>query len=678
MIKLLTYILLTHSLLSNSDAECFYQTVLGAHLRPQNQMFDHLNIHTRIMDVLEQWCNVREEDIVCSPVHDTEICQYHSIEQALLLAGSVRLEDLDIMQHVPTALYDSASFLTNSLLFPGGTHCYIDSKAGAKVLAQPSCTEFFQAVADNIGLTVQMAVHPQEYQYIIARGGSLTATIRSHDPDKILGVTSVYTKTVHLRTEQLMKEMRHILTSLLTIERTAGLGIFTDSLLLPLAHCLHSNESDLLRILANAEVRELRNCLLDIKARPRKSSLFQYLFSNGAEVDQLTNTLSQDISLINSNFISVRNNERATQHSLALNAETMKTMNIQAKQAIKNELAFQIHSDLEHQVVRSNMVLTSQTNLLYSQLLDHKHALLDFHRLLVDSMLHSTMVTCDAAGCIDPTTARVSMPNSNTILISATLHELVRVQMAFVSCTPASPYEISVFHGKSFVLSNDSTALSCPTTGQTFFLKDLKNSTFTDKNTKLLDDTLLYYHNILILLDTGHYRFYCLQPELLIYGNHKIKCEPQVSPQFPQGPHEIWTAQGLILFQDVEIDKLNSKKVLLQDIDSFDYDTFIQLNKNITLPALGPLEVFHNLGPVQQASIVGGISLTLLSICVAAGCCFWFRKRLCPLPCTSPAPAPPEQDRPVDPPPPQEESLRQQLRAAAQFHLRQLHPGPDV
>ena len=126
------------------------------------------------------------------------------------------------------------------------------------------------------------------------------------------------------------------------------------------------------------------------------------------------------------------------------------------------------------------------------------------------------------------------------------------------------------------------------------------------------------------------------------------------------------------------MDKLNSKKVLLQDIDAFDYDAFTQLNKNITLPALGPLEVFHNLGPIQQASIVGGISLTLFGICVAAGCCFWFRKRLCPLPCTSPAPAHQEQDRPVNPSPPQEESLRQQLRAAAQFHLRQLHPGPEV
>ena len=133
MIKLLTF---TSVLLSYCAGECFYQNVLGAHLRPKNQMFDHINIHTRMMDVLDQWCNVREEDLVCSMVHSTDICQYHSIEQALLLAGSVRLEDLDIMQHVPSALYDSASIITSSLLFPGGTHCYIDSKAGAKVLAK--------------------------------------------------------------------------------------------------------------------------------------------------------------------------------------------------------------------------------------------------------------------------------------------------------------------------------------------------------------------------------------------------------------------------------------------------------------------------------------------------------------------------------------------------------------
>ena len=250
--------------------------------------------------------------------------------------------------------------------------------------------------------------------------------------------------------------------------------------------------------------------------------------------------------------------------------------------------------------------------------------------------------------------------------------------MVFISCVPASQFDISVYHGRTFVLSRDSSALSCPTTGQTFFLRDLMNTTFTNSNTKLLDDTLLYFENIMILLDEGHYRFFCLQAELIIYGPNKIKCTNYVSTKFPQGPHEIWTARGIILFQDMEMEKLHSKKILLKHIGAFNYDAFATLHTNITLPDIGPLEAFHNLGPVQQASIVGGISLTLFGMCVAAVCCFWFRKRLCPLPCTSPAPAHQEQDRPVNPTPPQEESLRQQLRAAAQFHLRQLHPGPEV
>ena len=207
------------------------------------------------------------------------------------------------------------------------------------------------------------------------------------------------------------------------------------------------------------------------------------------------------------------------------------------------------------------------------------------------------------------------------------------------------------------------------------------NTTFTDSNTKLLDDTLLYFDNIMILLDAGHYRFYCLQPELIIYGPHKIKCTDHVSTKFPLGPHEIWTARGIIMFQYMELEKLNSKKILLKHIGAFNYDAFASLNSNITLPDIGPLEAFHNLGPVQQAGIVGGISLAIFALCCGAVCCFLFRKRLCSLTCTSPAPAHQEPDRPVPPTPPQEESLRQQLRAAAQFHIRQLNPGqprPEV
>ena len=195
MIHLLT---LGSVLLSYCSGECYYEHVLGAHLRPKNQIFDKLDIQTRMLDVLDQWCNVREEELQCSLVHSIDICQYHSIEQALLLAGPVRLEDLSIIKHLPSALYDSASVVTSSLLFPGGTHCYIDSKTGAKVLAKQSCDEFFQAVATDLGFGVDIPIDPKMYQYIIASGTSLTASVRSTEQAKVLGITSIYTKTVHL------------------------------------------------------------------------------------------------------------------------------------------------------------------------------------------------------------------------------------------------------------------------------------------------------------------------------------------------------------------------------------------------------------------------------------------------------------------------------------------------
>merc|ERR1712030_208234 len=98
---------------------------------------------------------------------------------------------------------------------------------------------------------------------------------------------------------------------IMTIETTAGMDVFTTSLLLPLASCLHTNESALLGILETAAVSSIRQCLVDLTGRPKKSSLFQYLFSNGAEVDALTNSISEDISLINSNFNAIHHNERA-------------------------------------------------------------------------------------------------------------------------------------------------------------------------------------------------------------------------------------------------------------------------------------------------------------------------------------------------------------------------------
>ena len=272
-------------LLCFTNSECFYEKVLGAHLHPKHQVFEKLDINTRLQDVLDQWCDIREEDLQCSLVNGIDLCQYHSVEQALLLDGPVRLEDLSIFKNVPSGLYDSASVITSSLIFPGGTHCYIDSKTGAKVLEKKSCDVFFQAVATDLGFDVNFEMNPKMYQYVIASGTSITATVRSNEKAKILGVTSIYTKTVHLRTEQLFQELKQIMNLLLTIEKTTGLNVLTTSLLIPLASCLNTNESALLGILENAEVGSIRNCLVTLTGRPKKSSLFQYLFSNGAEVE---------------------------------------------------------------------------------------------------------------------------------------------------------------------------------------------------------------------------------------------------------------------------------------------------------------------------------------------------------------------------------------------------------
>ena len=222
-------------LLCLTNSECFYEKVLGAHLHPHNQIFEKLNIHTRLQDVLDQWCDIREEDLQCSLVNSIDLCQYHSVEQALLLDGPIRLEDLSILKNVPTSLYESASVITSSLLFPGYTHCYIDSKTGAKVLEKQSCDIFFQAVATDLGFDVHFDMNPKMYQYVIASGTSITATVRSNEKAKILGITSIYTKTVHLRTEQLVQELKQIMHLLLTIEKTTGLNVLTATLLIPLA-----------------------------------------------------------------------------------------------------------------------------------------------------------------------------------------------------------------------------------------------------------------------------------------------------------------------------------------------------------------------------------------------------------------------------------------------------------
>ena len=89
--------------------------------------------------------------------------------------------------------------------------------------------------------------------------------------------------------------MTQIIDILLTIEKATGLSVLQTTFIIPLASCLGTSETALLQILANEDEGNIQNCLDTIKSRTKKSSLFQYLFSNGAEVDDLTNTMSKDI-----------------------------------------------------------------------------------------------------------------------------------------------------------------------------------------------------------------------------------------------------------------------------------------------------------------------------------------------------------------------------------------------
>ena len=141
---------------------------------------------------LQQWYDIRREDLKCSLVADVELCQYHSVEQALLLNGLIRLEEFSLIKHIPSEMYASASVLSSSLLFPGGKYCYIDGKTGAKVLEKTSCDVFFQAVADELDFDLNLQIDNTQYQYIIASGTSLTTTVRSNVKTKIIGINSLH------------------------------------------------------------------------------------------------------------------------------------------------------------------------------------------------------------------------------------------------------------------------------------------------------------------------------------------------------------------------------------------------------------------------------------------------------------------------------------------------------
>ena len=55
-------------------------------------------------------------------------------KRGILFDGPLRLEDFNKIKNIPSEMYKDASVLSSALLFLGGNYCFIDGKAGAKVL----------------------------------------------------------------------------------------------------------------------------------------------------------------------------------------------------------------------------------------------------------------------------------------------------------------------------------------------------------------------------------------------------------------------------------------------------------------------------------------------------------------------------------------------------------------
>ena len=522
----------------------------------------------------------------------------------------------------------NSSLLTNFLMFPNLEFC-LDYR-NTKLLNKQSCQQYLAVISEELLLDNKISYSSEHFLTLLVTGDEMKGVEILKLTEPVICEFTQKAEKLNMERTLVKNKIGQIMTTSLSIFEMLGLSIFPE-LKTHMSSCLKEDWNP-----KNIKINsKMANCLkLNTPKREKKSTWLSNWLGDGAELDRLSDRVSQNTEIMNKDLTILQKNEAL----LNANSEILASKITELAANAKNFQKFTVASfmDLKLSLLETiGLNELSKNNFLSLSILNDVLSELTFLQSLIGSLIvresnRKCLIIKNKYTCINLQDSLVSETFPGQISLNLKLTKISSQPLAFLSCIPKSPTSTSFLHHQHGILRNGSIflegSLKMP-------VNQLKNSSFIYSLTKPLKELL--QDNILLLLTNELTGLYCLEPMQIFHSSlNVINCSTAIQWVRISTNDRLFTQKGLVLQSDMENLKLTSKQKFqkflgkISDFENHIFSSF-QPNKNQAWHKV-ILEHFQNLNSVEALSAtIGTFSIFLLCclsplvlyICKTMYCC---------------------------------------------------------
>ena len=580
--------------------------------------FNYLNFFKSLVNRIES-----EIDNEILPLN-SRFARFQNGKSCMITSSELTAETLEIA----LANGFNSSLLTNFLMFPKLEFC-LDYR-NTKLLNKQTCQQYLAVISEELSLDNKISYSSENFLTLLVTGDEMKGVEILKLTEPVICEFTQKAEKLDMERSLVKTKIGQIMTTSLSIFEMLGLSIFSE-LKNHMTSCLKKDWNP-----KNIKINsEMANCLrLSTQKREKKSTWLSNWLGDGAELDRLSDQVSQNTEIMNKDLTVLQRNEAL----LNANSEILASKITELATNTKNFQKFTVASFMDQKISLLETIglnELSKNNFLSLTILDDVLSELTFLQSLIGSLIvresnRKCLIIKGKYTCINLQDSLVSETFPGQISLNLKLTKISSQPLAFLSCVPKSPTSTSILHHQHGIMKNGTLFLE----GNLMMpINQLENSSFIYSDTKPLKELL--QDNILLLLTNKLTGLYCLQPMQVFHSSlNVINCSNTVQWVRISNEDKLFTQKGLVLQSDMENLKLNSKQKFqrflgkISDFENHIFSSF-QPTKNQAWHKV-MLGHFQNLNSVEALSVtIGSMSFILLCclsplilyICKTKYCC---------------------------------------------------------
>ena len=371
------------------------------------------------------------------------------------------------------------------------------------------------------------------------------------------------------------------------------------------------------------------------QSRKKRGTFLEYMFSNGEQVDKISNKLVQLGSTLNSNMDKIAENELNLQLGEQMIAKNIEVLDKRVNYNIKTEAALFLNQrKLDSTTLQAEIYISATMNEIIN-LLKIKNGLVEFGSLIINTMQRQESEKClkieGRYKCIDFQRSNIKMKMYVIIQLALYASTPKVKESNFISCLPnMSSKRVSTLHNERLIAIGQDLVGN----GKAIKIESLSDEKATNAKTKDINEKDVTFGNIFITTSQSHVILSCFEPELIMHSGRQHNCtkEPLYLEKGTQ--FTVMTGRGIVEEAHILSFKLDSKNTYLEaahDLLAIPPDVYrFTPPSNITTIGMVLEKLTQFSTPAIVGLSVGAGSILILGFCIVGWCSWMCGFKNCP------------------------------------------------